>query len=385
MAAVPYIGELARFEHRHRRAIEKLTSSSRRVEELAATFPALLFALATGWAPPDKRDMALRLVQGGAPLRQVAKLLGLPWWLRRLPPECFCESLPSEIPDGGEFAHRIANLVPNDPSDATRWLARTLSAHAISGREYALWVARQRRFPSGVTGEISETLLAAWAWFSCHPDEAAFATIRTPWSGDISLRRALEEAKAWSLRLDLAVALGPGLTDSWFPRGECGAFEFVPLLRLDEFLAESVAMSNCLDQFADQIRAGRTRVFSIRKAGRPVADVEVGAHADDPAIPNVVQLRGLRNRRAGAEVWQATLAWLSAQTFRPLPRLNEATERARRQQLIRALWRPLLDQVKGTPAERRLQAVAFGKEISRSFGDFQVARGRAAEPVGVSA
>lgn len=347
------------------------------------TFPGLLFALATDRTTRATRDVALRLIDGGAPLRQVAKAVDLPWWMRRLPPECFREPLPAELPDGGEFGHRIANLVPAEAAEAARWLARVLDAHAIAGCDYALWIARQRRFPTGVTGEISETLLAAWAWFSLRPETAAFATIRVPWSADISLRRALEEAKAWSLRLDLAVALGQGIADPWFAGGERGAFSFVPLQRLEEFLAESVVMGNCLDQFADQVRAGMTRVFSIRKAGRSIADVEIGAHPDDPAVPFIVQLRGPKNRRAGPEVWQAALLWLSSQSFRPLPRPNETAERVRRQQLIRVLWRPLLETVKGTAHERRIQALAFAKEVSRSFRAFQTA-GAASEVAGTA-
>jgi hypothetical protein len=354
------------------------------MEELAETFPALLFALATGYSDARRRDTAHLLIRGGAPLRDIADLLGLPWWLRRLPPESFVEPL-DFLPDGTAFALRIVNLVPSDPAEASAWLSRTLFAYHAVGEAYALWIARQRRFPGGVIGDISESLLAAWAWHSLHPRTPGQSVVRTPWSDAISLRRALEEAKSWSQRIDLAVALGAGIEDTWFPAGAFGPFEFVPLSRLEDFLSEALAMNNCLDQFADQVRTGRTRVFSIRKGGRIVADVEIGAHDDDCAVPRIVQLRGPRNRRAGPEIWQATLSWLAGQAFRPLPRIGEAADRTRRQQLIRAIWRPMMDSLKGTPMEKRLQAVAFGKEISRSFRAFQgtpeTEAGRGADPV----
>ena len=365
-------GRLTRFARPHRAAIESLAVSSPRVEELAETFPGLLFALATGFGGAKRRHEAVRLIHTGALLRDVTDLIGLPWWLRRLPPEAFQSPLDG-LPNGVAFSLRIGNLVPSEPAETRAWLARTLFAHRTVGENYALWIARQKRFPSGVAGEITETLLAAWAWHSRHPDTPAYPLLRTQWSDGIGLRRALEEAKAWSRRIDLAVALGTGIEDMWFPGGMCGAVEFVPLARLEHFLSEAQAMNNCLDQFADQVRRGRSRVFSIRKAGRIVADIEIGPHDDDCCVPRIVQLRGPRNRRVGPEIWQVALTWLAAQEFRPLPRVNEATDRHRRQQLIRAIWRPLMDDLKGASGEKRVQALAFGKEVSRSFRAFQVA------------
>lgn len=368
-------GRFRRFAKPFRAAIEGLAEGSPRLAELGETFPALLFALATGFATEERRRASLSSIHGGAALRDAAAALGLPWWLRRLPPEAFVAPLGHGMPDGAAFACRVGSLLPSDAADARAWLARLLFAYRTVGEDYAVWIARQKRFPGGGVGDISETLLAAWAWHANRPETPLHGLLRTPWSEAISLRRALDEAKAWSMRIDLAVALGHGIDDPWFPAGEHGAYEFVPLQRLEQFLAEALVMNNCLDQFADHVRQGRSRVFSVRKSGRAVADLEIGAHDDDCCIPRIVQLRGPRNRRVGTEVWQATLAWLAAQDFRPLPRINDTAERMRRQQLIRVVWRPMLDSLKGTPTVNRVQAVAFGKEVSNSFRVFQAAVG----------
>ena len=42
-------------------------------------------------------------------------------------------------------------------------------------------------------------------------------------------------------------------------------FTFVALRTVDDFVAESEALDNCLDQYADHLRTGATAVFSIRK------------------------------------------------------------------------------------------------------------------------
>ena len=40
--------------------------------------------------------------------------LGLPWWLRKLPPQAFVEPLPS-LPTGEDYGLRISSLIPRAP------------------------------------------------------------------------------------------------------------------------------------------------------------------------------------------------------------------------------------------------------------------------------
>src|SRR3954447_19788715 len=73
------------FAPRYRRLVHELVSSGKAFEDLADTFPGLLFALATGGGAANAREMTRARVAAGAPLRDAAETLGLPWWLRRLP------------------------------------------------------------------------------------------------------------------------------------------------------------------------------------------------------------------------------------------------------------------------------------------------------------
>ena len=105
----------------------------------------------------------------------------------------------------------------------------------------------------------------------------------------------------------------PGSSD-----GAAAGYNFVALRTVDDFVTESEALDNCLDQYADHLRAGATAVFSIRKNARSVACVEIGLHEAEVTMPTVVQLRAARNRRAPPEVWQATYAWIGSQRLEPL-------------------------------------------------------------------
>src|SRR4051794_21817691 len=68
-----------------RRYVAELTCCAGELEDLADTFPGLLFALVTRYGTAENRERAFDLVAAGAPLRQAADTLGLAWWLRKLP------------------------------------------------------------------------------------------------------------------------------------------------------------------------------------------------------------------------------------------------------------------------------------------------------------
>ena len=78
-----------RFDPSARRAVRRLLHASPRFADLANVFPGAFYALATPQVPAARRRKAAQLVEEGALLKDVAKALDLPLWLRRLPPEAF--------------------------------------------------------------------------------------------------------------------------------------------------------------------------------------------------------------------------------------------------------------------------------------------------------
>jgi hypothetical protein len=94
----------ARFAYPARREVRRLMRSSARLADLATVFPGAIHALATKRGPADVRTRATKLVEEGAALKSVARLLELPLWLRRLPPEAFHKQI-EELPNG-ELSHR---------------------------------------------------------------------------------------------------------------------------------------------------------------------------------------------------------------------------------------------------------------------------------------
>lgn len=334
-----------RFRLPYRQAIKRLTQGEPRLEDLAASFPALLFALATGFGTADARAHTLSLIDQGATLKSAAQALGIPWWMRGLPPETFAEPLHGLL-DGPDVQRRIINYIPADGAFLQAWLRSVSLAHAIAGSEFALWLASRLKVRPRTGDRLVP--LAAWAWYSAHCETYGHSLVRVPFEPAMSLKAAIEEADTWRKRIDLAAAVGDGIADTWFAAGEHGGLSFLPLRTAEDFIREAGVMDNCLDQFGAKLVRQSTRVFSIRRGEQAIADIEIAPHEHDGGMPIIEQLRGASNRRVSADVWQAAYGWLAKQTPRTLTATPVATRRFLH--LRREIWQPLLRSLSEGPA-----------------------------------
>lgn len=366
------------FHPAYQRVIADVTRNAPALEDLADTFPALLFALATGYATPLQRERASGLVTGGAPLREAADALGIAWWLRKLPAQAFLVVLPSLSTDA-DFDFRITGLIPSDPRLAPIWLARVAYAYQACGPRYALWLARQDDLIA--SADEFFMFMAAWAWFSINEGHLGHRLLRKPWHSEMSFRRARDELSTWRQRLRLIECLGLGIETPWLTDGTAVGYNFVALRTVDDFVAESRALDNCLDQYADHLRAGATAVFSIRKNARSVACVEIGLHDTESTMPTVVQLRAARNRKAPPEVWQATYAWIGSQRLEPLVPERHTPKPAKRMEARKQLWGAYLAFLARTPHEQAFREVVMAPAPSRRMasGEPRIPRRRTAE------
>ena len=330
--------EVERFCEPFRDAVRALTRSSPQVADLALTFPGLLFALASGYGSAGDRERTVAAVKSGASLKQTAGILGLPMWLRRLPAEAFVTPL-TMLPDSADFNRRIVNHVPSEAWKSSGWLDRVQLARHLVDDEFSLWMAWRSKAMPRLRDANRLVLICAWAWFSKRPESFGGSLLRQPFDASIGLRKAMDEADIWKRRIELAVTLGEGIKDTWYEPGSARGYDFVPLARLEDFVAEGARMDNCLDQFAPQVQQRNTRIFSVRRLGRPVADLEIAPHAEDPTMPTIEQLRGPGNRRAASGLWQAAYSWLGTQAARPLPASRPHTGASRG--VARRIWEPM--------------------------------------------
>lgn len=316
--------ELERFANRFaypaRREVRRLMRSSPRFADLATVFPGAIHALATKRGPADARNKAIGLLEDGAALKSVARVLDLPLWLRRLPPEAFQKKI-EDLPNGEPFARRVANRLPPSPRYSAFWLNTVGFASRACHEDFALWLAGQSIFNETGQPEQLFGVLAAYAWNSREMHTQANSLIVVPWRPEIAFDTAICAAKSWLNRMRLVLQLAPGvIDDAWLKGGTVKGYEFISLTDCTEILAEARAMQNCADQYAERLADDKCRIFSIRRNNEHVATLEVGPHSREVGILGITQLKGRHNMAAPLNVWQAAYAWLAEQNgLRRLP------------------------------------------------------------------
>lgn len=332
---------LKRFSPLFRDRVAALTCCSPQAEDLIDSFPGLLVALVSDVGTRLQRARAFEAILNGDSVKYAAECLELPIWLRKMPPEAFREPL-RRLPNEQQFTAKIANFIPAKAHRTGDWLEHVSFAEEACDSDFALWVAKHCTSISPSRRKMVFMYMASWAWHSHHQGTTGYHLIVKPWSPKMGLRRATEELMRWRRRADLACLIGGGIECAWLQGSNCAGYDFVPLLTLDDFITESQAMSNCLDQYADRLATGLIRVFSIRRNGKPVADIEVGPMPARAVAPSIVQIKAAKNRQAPIAIWNAAHAWLASQPLEALSRRPGYVRSAGRTDRIEPFWRPFL-------------------------------------------
>lgn len=304
---------IRRFDASSRRTVRRLLYSSPRFVDLATVFPGALHAIAVRRGPATRRRRAIELVETGAQLKDVARALDMPLWMRRLPVEAFKGPIPM-VPATEMFARRVVNHLPTAPHESELWLRSMAFASNACNEYFALWLAGQPLFTDPGTPERLFGTLAAYAWFSSADETRAHSLIVVPWRPEMAFDTAVCAAKSWLNRMRLVLQLRPGaITDAWLVPGEANGLAFVPLVEQSEILAEAHAMQNCADQYGDRLARDKCRLFSVRRKGARIATLEIGPHQRETGVLAINQLKARHNMPASAEIWQAAHLWLSGQ------------------------------------------------------------------------
>ena len=342
---------LKRFTPLFRERIAALTCCAPQAEDLADSFPGLLVALVSNVGTAQQRAKAFETILSGGSIKVAAELLELPIWLKKMPPEAFREPI-RHLPSEAQFTAKIANFIPDKANSTGDWLEQVSFADEACDSGFALWVAKHCGSVAPSRRKLLFLYMASWAWHGNRPDTTGHSLIEKPWSPKMGLRRGTEELMRWRRRVDLACLLGNGIEEAWLEGGTFDGYDFVPLLTLDDFISESRAMHNCLDQYADRLATGLIRIFSIRQNGKSIADIEVGPTLAKATAPSIVQIKAAKNRQAPLAVWHAAQLWLGNQSLDALPRRPGAVRSAGSDCEDEPFWRSYLQWL---PDARRVE------------------------------
>lgn len=304
---------LRRFDPQVRRKVRALVRQSSRVGDLVRVFPAAVHRLAQSELPQQDRTAALNAIDRGVALKNVARLLDLPLWLRKLPPDAFRGDIPA-LPDSPYFTRQIASRLPRSRRASNLWVDATSFAARAGGDAFAIWVAeRPELLTSDLPAKDTLRVLAAYAAISSGGETPGDRLIGARWRPEMSTDSALCGAMTWFNRVRLMTLLKNRKLDPWLSSGEARDHTFTALTTVEELLLEAQLMHNCVDQYASLLCTDRCRLFCAKHDGARVATVEIARHPKEPSVFTITQLKGPSNVPAPLPVWQAAYAWLAEQ------------------------------------------------------------------------
>lgn len=342
--AVAIENSLLRFRAEVQPRVRTLARVHPWVADLAASFPALLVALAYPRKDVDA-ESGLRMAVAGAPLTAIAREMRVPLWLRAFPAQAFAGPIPA-LPDEPEFRCRIANHFPKSWKLAPRWLEAIALAHEIADSDVALWFAREAplkvkrpRYARRLPWALDFKLLALFAWHAARQSALVRPAVGN-WNPEMKWSAALTAARDWRDYIVTDLTSNTDVaTDTWFAPGTIDGYVFIPVMTAEEIDAEAAAMKNCVRTYAADIACNYYRIWSVRRDGERIATLSLTS--SNGFLPTIYELSGPANAPVSAEVWIAAHRWTAAQdvsTF-SADRFARSSGTHFQQAKWRALWR----------------------------------------------
>ena len=306
--------QIKRYHRSSRRRLRKLVRQSSRLGDLTFTFPAAAFALVSGHGSPDQRGEAVRMVLDGRSLQDIAGVLGLAGWTRRLPPEAFRRPL-AKLPDDQRFARKVIGRIPAEPAATAAWLQAIETGTEVADEDFALWLAGLRIYGRPDLFEIPVRPLGIYAWFSRQEDVRGRRLMDKPWHAKLRYAAAVQQMQSWFDRVvaDLTRTdqkRGPG---RYSQRRRGHGYTFVPLVTAEDLREEGRIMNNCVGGYAGMVANRECAVFSIRRGAFRAATLELRWDRYGNHGPWIAQIEAADNTAAPEAVVEAARQWVSEQ------------------------------------------------------------------------
>ncbi len=297
-----------RFGYRQKNRLAKFAAGSPRLAQLASSFPLLFFALATGYGNARQRALALRMVDDGCKLRDIAAVMELPMALRRVVPAMLIEPLVvARLTDKGatSLASRALRAGPSQRNS----VAVGFYGSRLYNEAFGVWLAQ-----ISVCDRVRELeavrAVAIYAWASNQMDDPDVSLGVPPWVRELSLETACDNAREWINRLQWRRYFqGLPLKDHWMRPGSYEGFDIVPLLTMADLKAEIAVMRNCLAAYVPRLISGKTRLYGVRRGKDRLATVEVAHTGDDTLV--MMQTKGPGNVTVSTAIFRAVEKWWS--------------------------------------------------------------------------
>jgi hypothetical protein len=339
-----------RFRFNYRYNIYHATALSPRALQLAATFPALAFAIFGDSCPMhdpkalniDNNDEfnkryaditrigqeAAALVEVGAPLKKIADLMRIPMAFRKIKPGAVDWTLSSIVHSAWD-KRLIHAYMPDTLPRMKLWLNAIWRSSDL-GHDFVEWVAKHVLEIPGNTDQIVGSLIEIKDWVRASQRSRIPQQIRDtflgasdfsssrgeefvvrPFSPDMSLRTVTQLSASWHEAVATNMT-GPNyeFPEPWCNAGHSCGYEIIPIANSGDLYREGQAMHHCVGTQGDHVRHGSAYFFSVRKQSERVATLELARHGAAVAIG---ELRGPCNSQVSKKIVRAVEIWLRSQ------------------------------------------------------------------------
>ena len=357
--------QLRRYARSYRRRLRKFAARSREANDLLYTFPAAAFIIGGGHGNPLHRGNAARALVNGASLRNVSCELDIPFWIRRLPPEAFAETI-AHVPCSEAIARKIVNHIPKDPAATAMWFSWVNRANLYCDEEFALWVAKKKFWRASANEAAVLLPLAAYAWYSRTKRTEARGLVDHPWSPGQSISSAEKEARSWFMKIVTEYCGDKrGHSGRWFVTQRVSGFRFVPLTTPEDLQNEGRRMNHCVAMYAAKVAIGECLIYGIRRCNKHVATMEIRPRWQGNGKPDIVQLAGPYNDQVDESICRAAVSWLNRQGKFPFVKKGAGLGLPIDEARWNRLWAPYKAAKPNVKCIRKLDPNDFNRRLDR--------------------
>jgi PcfJ-like protein len=304
-AAEPNALKMARrFNPVVRENIYRAAAISQRALQIIDVFPVLGMVIYCSGKEEDiwwnKAPDAVKMVERGVRLNQIARFMDVPMCTRKLKPAVahwFCH-----MPD--EFHWYL----PEKTWEQRLWL-RAFKSRGTDDPDFTHWIARNVLKVGDRIRPVLNFLGDMNDWVSEAKREQPRCITR-PFSPDMSLETVRNESKLWHEAIAKCEAAESGykIPAPWYPASQVEGYDFVPLDSAEELWKEGRAMHNCVGSYDRRVAAGNCYIYSVRQGDNRVATVEL-VRKEWKVKPG--QIRAACNAEPPKEVKVAVRKWIS--------------------------------------------------------------------------
>jgi hypothetical protein len=209
----------------------------------------------------------------------------------------------------------VISSMPDSLPRMRTWLRAVHHAHLRAGSDFAEWTAGHAlQIPVESENEVLSFVhdLADWVRASDGNDGHQFVV--RPFRPTMSLRTVTKLSGEWHEAVASNLT-GPQHTFPvpWFPAAKVNGVEITPIDNSADLYREGASMHHCVGTYAEEVRAGRFYVYSIRREGEHVATASLIRNGSRAQLH---ELRGPCNSPVPKQINALVGRWLRSQAPR---------------------------------------------------------------------